>query len=645
MSLTHWLHNVRIALAYRPAPRRRRRRAGIPGTQPESLEIRRLLTFNAPADYPVGVNPYAIVTGDFNGDEILDLATADFTSDSVSVLFGNADGSFQQPTVATSAGDGPVSLAVGDFNGDEKFDLAIANYYDDAVNVLLNNGDGSFGAPTSLPVAGNPSSVAVGDFNDDGNLDLGVISNQLVFVPSPYYPGYYYYDYQGQATVLLVNGVGGFTEHSAFDLGLGFQTSAVVGDFDLDGVDDLASSNYYYGYVSVILGDELGSFSGPSFYSAGFNPWSATAGDINKDGFDDLVVANQSGNDVSVLLADGTGGFAPAQNYATGSGPTAVDLGDFNSDGLVDIVTANWYDGTISVLYGEIGPTFSRPVHSAGPGAFALLAEDFNGDGYTDLATANYYANTVSVLINDQDWPPPPPPPALFSIDDVTVTEGDGGTVTATFTITRTQNLSGTATVDFSTGDFEALAGSDYAGLAGTLTFEDGVETQTISIDVLGDLIDEFDQRFLVHLFNASTGSVIIDSAGVGTIVDNDPEPTISITAKVSKLEGRNNSTTLFEFVVTLSAPSEKTVSVSYSTADGTATTADGDYVARTNTLVFAPGETTKSIFITVRGDNRKEGTETFFVNLLSATNGTIVGSQGIGEILEDDVSPGKGRK
>ena len=76
---------------------------------------------------------------------------------------------------------------------------------------------------------------------------------------------------------------------------------------------------------------------------------------------------------------------------------------------------------------------------------------------------------------------------------------------------------------------------------------------------------------------------------------------------------------------------------MNFATADGTATTGDGDYVAKSGTLVFAPGQTSKSIPVTVKGDKKKESNETFFVNLTGATNATIAGFRGVGEILNDD--------
>jgi hypothetical protein len=177
---------------------------------------------------------------------------------------------------------------------------------------------------------------------------------------------------------------------------------------------------------------------------------------------------------------------------------------------------------------------------------------------------------------------------------------------------------------------------SDYVAQSGRLTFGPGEITKTIKVLVKGDLIDEYDQRFYVNL-PAATGANITDGQGVCTIVDNDPPPTMTITARVSGKEGNKNST-VFTFFVTLSAPSEKEVQVNFATADGTATTADDDYVAKSGTLVFAPGQTSKSIPITVKGDKKKESNETFFLDLFgNSSNSWFTNSRGTGTILNDD--------
>jgi aryl-phospho-beta-D-glucosidase BglC (GH1 family) len=113
--------------------------------------------------------------------------------------------------------------------------------------------------------------------------------------------------------------------------------------------------------------------------------------------------------------------------------------------------------------------------------------------------------------------------------------------------------------------------------------------------------------------------------------------PSLSI-GDVQVMEG-NSGFTDAAFVVSLSAPSGKTVTVNYSTQDGTAT-APSDYTAASGTLTFAPGETSKTIHIQVRGDTVVEPNETFFVNLSSPTNATIADGQGQGTILNDDVGP-----
>jgi hypothetical protein len=237
----------------------------------------------------------------------------------------------------------------------------------------------------------------------------------------------------------------------------------------------------------------------------------------------------------------------------------------------------------------------------------------------------------VDVLRNAGDWTFL----TTLTIDDVTVIEGDSGTVEAVFRVTRGGNLNGNVTVNYATANGDALAGSDYVAQSGTLAFAPGETTKTIRVLAKGDLIDEYDQAFAVNL-SAATGANITDGHGVCTIMDNDPPPTITITARVSGKEG-NKNTTVFTFFVTLSAPSEKEARGNFATADGTATTADNDYVAKSGTLAFAPGQTSKSIPVTVKGDKKKEVNETFFVNLTGATNATIVGFQGVGEILDDD--------
>jgi hypothetical protein len=93
----------------------------------------------------------------------------------------------------------------------------------------------------------------------------------------------------------------------------------------------------------------------------------------------------------------------------------------------------------------------------------------------------------------------------------------------------------------------------------------------------------------------------------------------------------------LFTFTVTLSAPSTVPVTVSYATADGTAKVSDNDYTAASGTLTFAPGQTSKTIIVLVNGDRRREGNETFFVELVDAVFATIADGQGIGTIRNDD--------
>ena len=143
------------------------------------------------------------------------------------------------------------------------------------------------------------------------------------------------------------------------------------------------------------------------------------------------------------------------------------------------------------------------------------------------------------------------------------------------------------------------------------------------------------DETFDITLSNASNATIAV-ATGTVTITDDDPAPTISINDVTTADENAAASTNL---VATLSAASEKTITVDFATSDGTATAAS-DYTAATGTLTFAAGETTKNIPIAVLADAFDEVDETVTVTLSNPNNVTI--NDGVGEltITDDDVAP-----
>ena len=308
-------------------------------------------------------------------------------------------------------------------------------------------------------------------------------------------------------------------------------------------------------------------------------------------------------------------------------------MADFNGDGKLDAVTADGASGTVSLLLGNgNGALTYAGAYTVGSSPSAVVVGDFNGDGRPDVAAANRDSNTVSVLLNDGGASTPPPP--SLRINDVTVTEGNTGTVAATFTVTLSAASSQPVTVAYATANGTAGAGSDYRAASGTLAFAPGETSKTVTVLVNGDRLPEPNETFVVNL-NSPTNATIADGQGVGTIVDDEPRISIS---DVTKSEGKKGGTSRFTFTVTLSAAYDQAVTLSFRTVNGTATTSDKDYVAQTGTLTFKPGETTKTIIIVVNGDSKKEANEAFYVDLFgNSTNSLFTKNRGIGTILNDD--------
>ncbi|MEH1804674.1 FG-GAP-like repeat-containing protein [Nostoc sp.] len=438
-------------------------------------------TFDTATNFTVGTNPKSVTVGDFNGDGKLDLAVANYNSNTVSVLLGTATGGFAAATNFT-VGTNPRSVAVGDFNGDGKLDLAVANNGSKTVSLLLGNGTGGFAAATNFTVGTNPRSVAVGDFNGDGKLDLAVANNGSKTV-----------------SVLLGNGTGGFAAATNFTVGTN-PRSVTVGDFNGDGKLDLATANFNSNTVSVLLGLGTGGFVAATNFTVGTNPFSVTVGDFNGDGKVDLATANEGSNTVSVLLGLGTGGFATATNFTVGNTPRSAKVGDFNGDGKLDLAVANYNSNTVSVLLGLGTGGFATATNfTVGTNPFSVTVRDFNGDGKLDLATANEGSNNVSVLLN--------------TTPKITITASTNpkeGGATGSFTITLdTAAPVGGLVVNFNTTGSTATATTDYSLAAGanitavtanTFTIAAGTTTATLAVTAVTDGISDPKETVTVNL-------------------------------------------------------------------------------------------------------------------------------------------------
>jgi hypothetical protein len=333
----------------------------------------------------------SFVVGDFNGDGKPDIVTSTSAgqsggSDSVNVLVGNGDGTFQAPT-GMSLGETASALAAGDFRGDGKLDLVMAA--PNTVTVLPGNGNGTFAAAPSLPANVFPRASAAGDFNGDGKPDLVVAGDNGV-------------------VVFLNNGNGTFRAGPTLTVN-GTPDSVVVGDFNHDGKQDFAVGTEL-GAVSVFLGNGDGTFQNPKvFQLSGSNSLQTlVAGDFNHDGKLDLAVLSTSQDSsetssVTVFQGQGNGTFTQGQTLNVGTNAEGLAVSDFNGDGKPDLVTTSFLpDGTrnVEVLLGNGNGTFQKPVITTpGLSASFVATGDFNGDGKADLVLVDTFSTDNSVMV------------------------------------------------------------------------------------------------------------------------------------------------------------------------------------------------------------------------------------------------------
>jgi len=341
-------------------------------------------SYLTPFNQAVGTTPRALGTADFNGDGKADLVVANSGANSFSILTGNGAAGFSSTaSVAIASGTGLAALVVKDFNNDGRWDLAFANATSNNVSVFLGVGNGTFTAGGAYAAGSAPSSVTAGDFNGDGKMDLAVANRN-----------------SNDVSILLGNGDGTFGAAINYAVGTA-PASIVAADFDGDGKIDLAVANQGSNNVSILHGNGDGTFAAAVNVNAGTAPDFIAVSDFNGDNIRDLAVANFSSANVSILTGNGDGTFAAAVNFATGTQPTAIAIGDFDQDGNRDLAVANSGSNNVSVLYGTGTGSFGSAVNvTMGSGAASIVAMDANHHGRVDLVTANPTPNNITVAID-----------------------------------------------------------------------------------------------------------------------------------------------------------------------------------------------------------------------------------------------------
>ncbi|MEZ4637105.1 MAG: Calx-beta domain-containing protein [Caldilineaceae bacterium] len=330
----------------------------------------------------------------------------------------------------------------------------------------------------------------------------------------------------------------------------------------------------------------------------------------NDDSAPQLSINDQTGMENSGALTftvslDTVSGLPVSVVYSTTNG-TAIAGEDYQG------VT-----NTLSIPAGQSQITFTVSLLddavAESTETFSVLLSNPSGATLADAAG-------TGTILDDE------PSPKL-SIADVNVGESGGSAV---FTVTLSVPNAEDVGASYATSNGSAIAGTDYTAASSVLTITAGLTVTTISVPILPDTLDEDDETFTVTL-SAPMGATILDAVAIGTIVDDDPAPTLAINdANLGEADGSA------VFTVTLSVVSGRTVSVNYATVDVSAT-ASTDYTPTSGTLTFAAGETTKNVTVSVTDDAVVEATESFSVTLSAPVNATLVDASGIATVTDND--------
>ncbi len=362
------------------------------------------------------------------------------------------------------------------------------------------------------------------------------------------------------------------------------------------------TSGFALNLSNASLGSIADSQGAGTILDSGITPPSISASDARV-----TEPASGSANASFLITLDKPATGPVTVHYATGNG-TALAGSDYTAA-----------SGTVSFATGETTKTVDVAVNAdalvEGTEAFQLTLSAASG-GTIGRGTA---AGTI------YDGTPAP----TLSVGNISLSEPTSGTATASFTVTMSKAAAVPVTVAYATQDGTALAGSDYTATSGTLTFAAGETSKTVNVTVNADALAEGTESFALKLA-APTIATILNGTGTATLLDAMPSLSVGDINVAEPVAGTASAV----FTVSLNQASAQTVTVNYATSNGTAL-AGSDYTAASGILTFAPGETSKTVAVSVNADAVVEGNELFALNLSGATNALYARPAGTATIAD----------
>ena len=461
----------------------------------------------------VGNQPRQLTEADFNNDGMLDLAVSNYSDNTVSILLGNGDGTFQpQTTFSTLAA--PFGIAVGDLNDDGIPDLVVGNDSNGGgLNICLGDGSGGFTAGTSLSGQNCPREPILVDLNDDGKLDIVVGSACGLDIE-----------------VYLGLGNGTFAAPMPVTMSSG-SFGMVVADFNGDGILDLAAADYTNNAIDIYLGMGGGIFGVATQLPGTTDVIRLATGDFNRDGNVDLLAASASSG-IYILYGNGDGTFQAPTSLAGagGVGYFAVAAADLNGDGNPDIVATD-SNGATKIWFSASDGSFqsSQVVGNSGIG-YALAMGNFVAGGALDIAATSNSTNQVKLYL-----PTIVISPSSENFGSVAVGSFVQQTLTIANDASTTVTISGISLTGANPGDFsENNTCSSPLPTAGTCTVTvtfaptaAGQRTATLTVtdDAPGSpqTASLTGTGFLVPLANLSPAALAFGNQTIG--VTSSPQP------------------------------------------------------------------------------------------------------------------------